>query len=597
MTFRTRLFLTSLITAAITVAVATMLVSWSVRRTMNDRIERSLISQARLAAEALSHRQAAASAELDGEANALSGLVGARVTLVAPDGVVMGDSELDGEALATVANHADRPEIQQARRDGIGTSRRYSTTARAEMLYVAAPVTNTAVPGLGFVRLALPLTDVAEQLAAVRRIGLLAFGVGLLAALAIAWTASLLVSRRVQAIAAVAERYARGDWSRPARDYGNDEIGTVARALDDSAREMGRRANDLASDRTRMEAILGGMIEGVLVVNDHGRVQLVNDAARAMLQLQGDPEGRHYVEIVRQPDIAAQLGSALHGTSTEGLELTLPREPELVIISRSAPVASPGAAGAVLVMHDITQLRRADRIRRDFVANVSHELRTPLTAVRGYVEALLDQGEEGAEPAQVRRFLEIIGRHTLRMERLVRDLLRLARLDAGQEPIEQVACPVASLFDGVETELASALEARQQVVEHRIAHDAATVSGDPAKLHDALRNLLENATNYAPEASRIVMGAERIGERLRLSVADEGPGIPEDDLPRVFERFYRVDKSRTRGTRDPGGTGLGLAIVKHLIELHGGKTTAANQPEGGAIFTIELRSPIDRTAG
>ena len=396
------------------------------------------------------------------------------------------------------------------------------------MLYVAAPVTNASVPALGFVRLALPLTDVAEQLAAVRRIAFLAFGVGLLAALAIAWTTSMLVSRRVQAIAAVAERYARGDWSRPARDYGTDEIGTVARVLDDSAREIGRRATDLASDRARMEAILGGMIEGVLVVNDHGRVQLVNDAARAMLRLQDDPEGRHYVEIVRQPDIAAQLGSALHGTPTEGLELTLPREPELVIISRSAPVASPGAAGAVLVMHDITQLRRADRIRRDFVANVSHELRTPLTAVRGYVEALLDQGEEGTEPAQVRRFLEIIGRHTLRMERLVRDLLRLARLDAGQEPIERVPCPVASLFDGVETELASALEARQQVVEHHIARDAATVLGDATKLHDALRNLLENATNYAPESSRIVMGAERVGDRIRLLGRGRRPRHPRE---------------------------------------------------------------------
>ena len=309
-----------------------------------------------------------------------------------------------------------------------------------------------------------------------------------------------------------------------------------------------------------------------------------------MLHLQGDPEGRHYLEIVRQPDIAAQLGAALRKTVTEGLELTLPREPELVIISRSAPVASPGAAGAVLVMHDITDLRRADRIRRDFVANVSHELRTPLTAVRGYVEALLDQGDEGAEPAQVRRFLEIIGRHTLRMERLVRDLLRLARLDAGQEPLEHVPCLVEPLFEDVETELTPALEARQQVVVHRIASNAATVVGDPAKIHDALRNLLENATNYAPESSEIVMGAERVGQRIRLTVADEGPGIPDVDLPRIFERFYRVDKSRTRATRDPGGTGLGLAIVKHLIELQGGKVTAANRLEGGAVFTIELPS-------
>jgi two-component system phosphate regulon sensor histidine kinase PhoR len=275
------------------------------------------------------------------------------------------------------------------------------------------------------------------------------------------------------------------------------------------------------------------------------------------------------------------------------LELTLPREPELIITARSTPVAfrhAQGRAaaeegGAVLVMHDITDLRRADRIRRDFVANVSHELRTPLTAVRGYVEALTDGGTDQQD---ARRFLEIIGRHTLRMERLVRDLLRLARLDAGQEPLEHVACSTESLFSGVETELAAALESRGQTVERRIAAEAATVSGDPAKLHDALKNLLENATNYSPPNSRIVMSAERHDGQVRLSVADEGPGIPEADLPRIFERFYRVDKARSRGGRDPGGTGLGLAIVKHLIELHGGRVRAANNAGGGAIFTIEL---------
>jgi two-component system phosphate regulon sensor histidine kinase PhoR len=404
-------------------------------------------------------------------------------------------------------------------------------------------------------------------------------------ALALAWATSIVMSRRVGAIAAVAERYAAGDWSRPARDYGNDEIGSVARALDTSAREIGRRAMELASDRARMEAILSGMIEGVLVVNDHGRVQLVNGAARRMLHLQDNPEGRHYVEIVRLPDIAAQIGVALRGGTVESVELTLPHESEIIIIARGAPITASGAAGAVLVMHDITDLRRADRIRRDFVANVSHELRTPLTAVRGYVEALLDGG---AEPADVKRFLEIIGRHTLRMERLVRDLLRLARLDAGQETLERVSCPVESLFTGVETDLAASLESREQTVEQHIAPDAAVVSGDPAKLHDALRNLLENATNYAPEGSIITMTSERSGSRIRLIVSDTGPGIPEADVPRVFERFYRVDKSRTRANRDPGGTGLGLAIVRHLIELQGGRVTAANGPQGGAIFTIEL---------
>jgi two-component system, OmpR family, phosphate regulon sensor histidine kinase PhoR len=582
-TFRTRLFVTSLTTAALTVLCATVLVSWSIRRTTEQQIERSLIGQTRLAAEILSHRETPA--DFDAEADALGTLSGLRVTFIGRDGAVLGDTDLDAQQLKTVENHGTRPEVIQAQREGVGIARRFSTTVQAEMLYVSAVVRNSAVPQLAQVRLAVSLTDVAAQLAEVRRIAFVAFGTGLVIALAASWIVSMLLTRRVRAIAAVAERYAAGDWSRPARDYGSDEIGMVAQALDRSVREIGRRATDLALDRARMEAILAGMIEGVLVVNEYGRVQLVNDAARRMLRLQGSAEGRHYVEIVRQPDIAAQIGLALRGALSEGLELTLPHEPELIVIARSAPVTSPAGPGAVLVIHDITDLRRADRIRRDFVANVSHELRTPLTAVRGYVEALLDGGVESAEG---RRFLEIIGRHTLRMERLVRDLLRLARLDAGQESLEHVSCPVESLFSGVEAELAAILDARQQKVEHHVAPDASVVPGDPAKLHDALRNLVENAANYGPEGGTIVMASERRGNRIGLSVSDSGPGIPEPDLPRVFERFYRVDKSRTRGARDPGGTGLGLAIVKHLMELHGGRATAANRPEGGAVFTLEL---------
>ncbi|MGH7465312.1 MAG: histidine kinase dimerization/phospho-acceptor domain-containing protein, partial [Longimicrobiales bacterium] len=430
MTFRSRSFITALLTAAVALAVAVVMVSWGIRRNVSDRIERGLVVAVRLAAENLAHRDLSAVSP-DAEADAIGRLVSARATLVAPDGTVVGDSDLSSDELRLVENHRSRPEILQASREGLGTARRYSATVGTEMLYVAVPVSNPTAPSVSLVRLALPLTEVNEQLASVRRsayvAGVAAFG----SALLLAWAASALLSRRVQAIAAVAGRYGEGDFSRPARDYGSDEIGTVARVLDDSIREIGRRATELATDRARMEAMLAGMSEGVVVVNQQGRLQSVNAAARRMLRLRDAPEGRHYVEIVRHPDIAAQMGAALRGLPGDSLELAL--QQDLVIIARSAPVFARSASGAVLVLHDITELRRADRVRRDFVANVSHELRTPLTAVRGYVEALLD-GD--VDPADGRRFLEIIARHTMRMERLVRDLLRLARLDAGQELLE-----------------------------------------------------------------------------------------------------------------------------------------------------------------
>jgi two-component system phosphate regulon sensor histidine kinase PhoR len=585
MSFRSRLFLASLLTSAVTLIVAAGLVSWSVRRLVDDRIQGALVNQARLAAETLSHRQAATPAELDAEADAIGRLVSARVTFVSPDGTVVGDSELPPSELPTLENHGTRPEILQARREGLGVARRFSDTLDTEMLYVAVEVQNPAAPALSEVRLALPLTEIGEQLALVRRASLVAMSIGLLAALGVAWAASALLSRRVRAIAEMAERYAAGDLSGAQTDYGTDEIGIVARALDDSMREIGSRVSQRETDRARMEAILNGMSEGVLVITPQGRLQFVNNAARRMLKVEDPPEERHYLEIARHPDIAAEINGALHGLAGEGRELTLPGDAAATFVARGAPVASAAGRGAVLVLHDISDLRRADRIRRDFVANVSHELRTPLTAVRGYVEALLDGV---ADPADERRFLETIARHTFRMERLVRDLLRLARLDAGQEPVDKVACTIDSLFSGVIADVSSELDARSQRVVQHVDPEATVVTGDPAKLHDALRNLLHNATSYAPEGSEIVMASARGDHRVVLSVADSGPGIPESDLPRIFERFYRVDKARSRNTRDPGGTGLGLAIVKHLVGLHGGKVAAANRPEGGAIFTLEI---------
>jgi two-component system, OmpR family, phosphate regulon sensor histidine kinase PhoR len=387
----------------------------------------------------------------------------------------------------------------------------------------------------------------------------------------------------VKAVAAVAGRYREGDLAPAGLDYGEDELGSVARALDDSVQAVARQLAEQARDRSRMEAILAGMIEGVIVVDPQGRLQLVNDAAKRILKLdEGMPLGHHYVESIRHPKIAELVASALAGKAPEALEMSPPRDSSRTIMARAAAAAGGSDHGAVLVLHDITDLRRADQIRRDFVANVSHELRTPLTAIRGYVEALSD-GD--VTPDNSRRFLDIIERHTARMERLVKDLLRLARLDAGQETLEITACDSRNLINAVVAELASALEQRRQHVEVAIGPGAESVRADPAKLHDVLRNLVANAITYSPEQTTIRVEAARDVTSTIFAVSDEGPGIPEEDLSRVFERFYRVDKSRAR---DPGGTGLGLAIVKHLVELHKGTVAAENRAAGGARVSVKL---------
>jgi len=557
----------------------TVIVAYERRQDERSTIEMRLITQAQVIAELLSQNpNIASSRDLDEEADRLAGLLQTRVTLIASDGRVVGDSDLEGQALADVENHLQRPEVQRARAQGVGVVARYSTTVRIEMLYAAVTAHH---PQVQYVRVALPLTAVSEQIRRVGRQAVFAFALAIPFALALAWLASALLSKRVRAIAAVAQRYRKGDLTRSSYDYGADELGEVARVLDGSVQELGRRLDELSRDRARLDAILFGMVEGVLVVDAAGRVQLANRAAQSMLRMDTSSIGRPYVEVIRHPDIAAQLGTALRGQEVDSREIALTRDPGRTFVARAAPVSRGGGGGAVLVLHEITDLRRADQIRRDFVANVSHELRTPLTAIRGYVEALLDDRSDSED---ARKFLEIIARHSERMERLVSDLLRLARLDARQEALDLASCDLQQLFNTVIADVAQTAEAKHQQITTAVDEAGSRVTADPAKLHDVLRNLVENAVHYSPDNAAIRLEAMHHNGVVRISVSDSGPGIPPEDLSRVFERFYRVDKSRAR----PGGTGLGLAIVKHLVELHGGQAVAENPPDGGARFVITL---------
>jgi len=575
--FRTKVFLAAFAAASLSLMALAGLMAWQVREGERASIERHLRDEAYLIADLLSKATSLDESSLDREADRLGEIFAGRVTFIAEDGHVVGDSTQTPAELLTLENHLARPEVAAAREHGFGSSQRYSGTVSTDMVYVAV---RAAHPVVTYVRLSLPVTDVDAQLGAIWRATLGAVAASIPIALLVSWVVSASLARRVSAIARVAERYSAGDLTRPIYDHGSDELGTVARALDDSVQQLGGRVEELSRDRARMEAILSGMVEGVLVVDRQGRLQLVNRAAQQMLRVEPSAAGRSYVEVIRHPDIAAQLTAALHGEEIGGQELTLARDPGRTLLTRAAPVTGP-SGGAVLVLHDITDLRRADQIRRDFVANVSHELRTPLTAIRGYVEALLD---EPADAQSTRKFLEIIARHSTRMERLVKDLLRLARLDARQEALETARCDMKQIFSAVTADLAPTIEDKRQRITLDVPAEARHVEGDPAKLHDIVRNLVENAVNYSPEGAEVRLGAAQEDSTYTITVADSGPGIPPEDLTRVFERFYRVDKSRSR----PGGTGLGLAIVKHLVELHGGEAEAENRPEGGAVFTVKL---------
>jgi two-component system phosphate regulon sensor histidine kinase PhoR len=574
--FRTKIFIGSVVAAIVSLLASELWLSRQVREERREALVQRLTAEANLIAHSL--EVSGPEIDFDRVAQDVGRVSESRVTLIAADGRVLGDSSQTPQGRAVLDNHGNRPEVVEARDRGVGQVRRYSDTVNIDMLYVAVTVKH---PQVRYVRLAMPATEVDAQLRAVRRISLVALAVGVPLALLVAWVSTAPLARRVQAMAGAAKAFKAGELDPAPRDFGTDELGSVAHTLDEVARELSRRVADLSQDRARVDAIVAGMVEGVLVVDNGGNIQRINDAARQMLGLGESVLGKPLTSAVRDGAITQQLSAALDGHPEASAEVSLQRDPSRTIVARAAAVPVNRGGGAVVVLHDITDIRRVDRMRQDFVANVSHELRTPLTVIRGYAEALADGSVDGRE---VTEFGSVINRHATKMERLVADLLRLARLDAQQETLTLAPCKLEDVFDGIAQDLQPLIESKRQQVVIHIAPGAATVVADASKLHDVIRNLVENAVTYSPEAAEIRLEAWATDDAVRLTVADNGPGIPVEELPRIFERFYRVDPSRAR----PGGTGLGLAIVKHLVELHGGQVSAVNSALGGAVFTVVL---------
>jgi two-component system phosphate regulon sensor histidine kinase PhoR len=589
MRLRTRMIFIALAAAAGALLVVLFAAGPRLRHQALDNARATLFSEARLMARLVRPALAAglSSEELDRLVDAAAEDVRARVTIIAPGGKVLADAELSGSALANVENHANRPEIVEAREKGTGSSLRRSTTVNRELLYGAVTIEQDGKL-LGFSRVAYNLSELERQASQLQ--GAVAFA--LLVAFGItAVLATLLVPPgmgSMKAIMEAAHRFAAGDLSARSDVQRSDELGELANILNATSDLLQERLHENERDQARTQAILSAMEDGVLAVDYRGIVLVANQTLVRGLDLQ-DPLGRHYPKVVHQQQVGTVIEEVLRTGERRAIEVEFDRASEVYAVTG---VAFPGEAGAphgaVLTFHDVTSRRRLEQIRRDFVANASHELRTPLTSIRGFVEALEDGALEQPETAE--RFLRKIRIHADRMTALLSDLLDLSRLESGQNPpVWEPVHPDEAAEDVISSFAALARSSRVELRHQDLG--APMVISDSDRVRRILEVLVDNAIKYT--AVRHEDGDGRVevitgpGEEggARLEVADNGPGIEAEHLPRLFERFYRVDKARSR---ELGGTGLGLSIARHLAEGMQASLTVDSEPGHGTRFILDV---------
>jgi two-component system, OmpR family, phosphate regulon sensor histidine kinase PhoR len=505
---------------------------------------------------------------------------GTRVTIIAANGQVLADSESDP---TTMENHADRPEVREALSRGDGRSVRHSITVNRDLLYYA--VRQTTPTGQAMVlRFALPLDNADHVVASFRRNLWLASFIILL----VAGGASLLVSRsvseRVERLKEFSRRVAEGDFRPLPADGSGDALEALGASLNQTAARMDGTIRTLTEERNMSSAILGSMVEGVAVVNGAERLVFANQGFAEILGLDVPPRsGSALVEVVRQKEMIEAVRQVLAGEPRVESEIVTGTLRQRFFAATVAAVRAGDTSGAVVVLHDITELRKLERVRRDFVANVSHEFKTPLTAIQGFSETLLAGAID--DPQNRERFLGIILEHSRRLARLTDDLLKLSKMDADRLEVEIRSISVAELIEScLETAQHRAAEKDLQITVEEPS-DLPAIAGDRRRLAEVLQNLLDNAIQYTLPGGRIVVRAELRDLDVVFTVSDTGIGIPKVDQSRIFERFYRVDAARSR---EAGGTGLGLAIAKHLVEVHGGRIWVDSEIGQGSHFHFSV---------
>ncbi|MFA6173206.1 MAG: ATP-binding protein [Kiritimatiellales bacterium] len=520
--------------------------------------------------------------------NAVSAKLGskspARITLILPDGTVAGESAKSREQME---NHRDRPEVKVAIEQGkTGQSSRFSNSIRKNMLYVAVPVYRDRTL-IGVVRTAMPLLRMHEVLSGTERSLLWGGMVILLLAALLSLFVSRRISKPLERIKQGAERFAAGDFSYRLHSLGSVEVGALAETMNQMAAQLEERLQTVSKERNQREAVLSSMVEGVLAVDTGGHIISLNKAAAQFFNV-FQPEtapGRSIEEVFRNVKLQRFVAEVLEGQETRECELVIQNNQACYLQARGTNLLGlqNSRIGAVVVFNDVSRLRRLENLRRDFVANVSHELKTPITSIKGFVETLLDGAIK--DPVEAERFLKIVAKHADRLNAIIEDLLMLSRLEQdGKAGMEMRKAGLCGLMNSA-VEVCARRAAEKHIIIRVECPEELTAIVNPPLIEQALINLIGNAVKYSADGKAVVVSAHAENGGAVLFVKDHGYGIEKEHLDRLFERFYRVDKGRSR---QEGGTGLGLSIVKHIAQAHGGTVSVQSRYGEGSTFSIFL---------